>query len=32
MAEDVLYNWTGTNRSGKKISGEMKAENRTRSK
>ena len=25
MAEDVLYNWTGTNRSGKKISGEMKA-------
>ena len=29
MAEDVLYNWTGTNRSGKKISGEMKAENRT---
>ena len=25
MAEDVLYNWTGTNRAGKKISGEMKA-------
>ena len=29
MAEDVLYNWTGTNRAGKKISGEMRAENRT---
>ena len=29
MAEDALYNWTGTNRAGKKISGEMRAENRT---
>ena len=29
MAEDALYKWTGTNRAGKKISGEMRAENRT---
>ncbi|MGA1104811.1 MAG: type II secretion system F family protein, partial [Pseudomonadales bacterium] len=25
MAEELIFNWTGTNRSGKKLNGEMKA-------